>query len=186
MRDSQAVALPGRSRSVRRYGPSFLFVVRLLGSLLTLSSALQAKEPKGREANGQRLFESEVALDVVLRLPWQTIVTDELFCQGGYPSVLEVAGGQAQRTGKAEAAHGQAGAVGAARVFQGFCAHNAGLGDARQVFLDRETEILSLVENESRLTEAAKARTVIFLGQFFEILKNPEEFSTQVTSNCRN
>jgi len=352
-----------------------MLVVWLLGSLLAAYSALHAKESQGADAPTQRLFESAETLDVVLRLPWQTIVTDEFFYQGGYPSVLEVAEGQggavsipvaverrgmsrqvicryppiklrfkksevegtffegqkslklvihcdkgktyqqylvlealayrmynlvsdfsfrirpltvtfvdsetekiegpgfaflveddsdvARRNGQkklkipavrseqldpleastmalfqymiantawsmerkadeeeccdnlkligqdpekapiyavpndfdssglvnaryATDAKGRMTADSTERVFQGFCVHNAALGDARKVFLKRETEILSLVENENRLADAGKTHTTIFLAQFFDVLKNPEQFSTQITSNCRD
>jgi hypothetical protein len=71
------------------------------------------------------------------------------------------------------------------RVFKGFCVHNATLNDAREVFLDQESAIRSLVENESRLVDGNKTRTLNFLGQFFDTLKSPEQFREQITSNCQ-
>jgi len=349
--------------------------VFLVSILLLLSSALEARESKDASAPAQRLFESAETLDVVLRLPWQAIVTDEFFYQGGYPSVLEVVEGDKQSlsipveterrgwsrqvicryppiklrfekgkargtifegqkslklvircndgeayqhyvvlealayrmfnllsefsfriralsvtftdsdTGRSERPtfaflveddsqvasrnaqrklklatvrpeqlepleasklalfqymigntawslehkpdqeeccdnvkligqdpeqapiyaipndFDQSGLVNAPyakpaggpqaneapeRLFRGFCVHNAKLADARKAFLDQEHNILSLVENESRLADAERARATAYLEAFFAILESPEKFGEQITSDCRN
>jgi hypothetical protein len=74
---------------------------------------------------------------------------------------------------------------GVKRLFQGFCVHNATLDDARKIFLDQETAIRSLVENESRLVDGKKTRTLNFLGQFFDTLKSAEQFNKRITANCQ-
>jgi hypothetical protein len=74
----------------------------------------------------------------------------------------------------------------AGRRFKGSCVHNSTLGDARKLFLDRENEIRSLVQNESHLVEDQKTDALIFLGHFFDVLKSPEQFNEQVVSNCRD
>jgi len=71
------------------------------------------------------------------------------------------------------------------RVFMGFCVHNPALDGAREIFLEQETAIRSLVENESRLVDGTKTRTLNFLGQFFDILKSPAQFNEQITANCQ-
>jgi hypothetical protein len=72
------------------------------------------------------------------------------------------------------------------RVFLGFCAHNEKLHEARKRFLEKQTEILSLVNDEQRLADDVKERTLVFLGQFFNELSEPELFRKHITSSCRS
>jgi len=55
-----------------------------------LSVHAGAEQPRGVDPGTGPLFQSTDTLELVLRLPWRKIVTDEFFYQGAYPSVLEV------------------------------------------------------------------------------------------------
>jgi len=72
------------------------------------------------------------------------------------------------------------------RQYLGFCVHNSTLNEARDLYLDRQKDILSLVENNKYLHEDVKKQTVVFLEQYFGVLSDPEQFKNQVLSNCRN
>ena len=61
----------------------------LVAFALLLSAGLAGPAAGADDRAGAKLFDSGKPLDVVLQLPWQAIVTDEFFYQGGYPSELE-------------------------------------------------------------------------------------------------
>lgn len=372
MSDSTSAVQPGPSRPVFPLARSLSFGTRLLGVLLALFFTLPVPAAPGGSSPARPLFQSAATLDIVLRLPWQTIVTDEFFNQGGYPSLLEVSGQQGpvsmpvvterrgwsrqvicrypplklrfdknevegtlfegqkslklvihcdqgeayqqylvlealayrmynvvsdfsfrirplsvtyvdSETGKSQrpkfaflveddkdvarrnglktlklpavkpelldpleasklalfqfmiansawslerkadeqdccdnlkligdesgeahiyaipddfdysglvnaqyarsAGKPKAGGV-AARVFRGFCADNAALDEARGAFLARESDILSLVSDDTHLVESQKTRAGALLTGFFDVLKDPEQFNAQVTANC--
>jgi hypothetical protein len=58
--------------------------------MLALPVTAMTEEPVSDDAHSSRLFNSFQSLEVVLTLPWQAIVTDEFFFQGGYPSQIAV------------------------------------------------------------------------------------------------
>jgi hypothetical protein len=72
------------------------------------------------------------------------------------------------------------------RLFRGFCLHNGTLEDAKQRFLAKEQDIYSLVENEGRLTSDSKKKASVYLGEFFEIMRDQKKFEKEIISNCRN
>jgi len=83
-KDSQGPHLDSSRHRRSRFCPTWL-----LSFLLVLAFSVPAQEPKGNGQHSPQLFNNPQALEVTLRLPWQTIVTDEFFYQGGYPSRIE-------------------------------------------------------------------------------------------------
>lgn len=71
------------------------------------------------------------------------------------------------------------------RYYQGLCVHNAGLDEARQLFLEREATIRSLVQNDDDLTPVSKTRALDYLGGFFDILRDEDQFKAAIVENCR-
>lgn len=71
------------------------------------------------------------------------------------------------------------------RVYRGFCVHNASLQPARDEYLRKEQEILGIVAGEGRLDARNRAGALRYLGKFFEIMRSPREFASEVTGKCR-
>jgi hypothetical protein len=71
------------------------------------------------------------------------------------------------------------------RLYRGYCIHNSELEAARQQTLDKESAILALIENESRLTDKSKKKALKFMDKYFEIAKDPGEFKEEVLDECR-
>jgi hypothetical protein len=71
------------------------------------------------------------------------------------------------------------------RLFRGYCVHNTTLESARQLLLDRESEIRSLISAEDLLTSGSKKGADKYLGQFFDLLKDPGDFGKYVREKCR-
>ena len=82
-----------RTRAVRIwFGYHWLLFV-----LLACANPAAALSVRADDTTIPGLFESTDALDVTLKLPWQAIVSDEFFYQGGYPSELEYRDRQGKR-----------------------------------------------------------------------------------------
>jgi hypothetical protein len=64
--------------------------------------------------------------------------------------------------------------------------HNDALEGARTLFLDKETGIRSLIQNESRLTPESKTTTLQFVGTFFDLLRDEDRFQADIVTACRN
>lgn len=71
------------------------------------------------------------------------------------------------------------------RLYRGFCAHNDTLEASRQKYLSRESEILAVLDSDSRLADRTKKKTVDYLERFFDILKDDKDFKRQVIDKCR-
>lgn len=71
------------------------------------------------------------------------------------------------------------------RLFRGYCRHNDTLPAARQLFLIHEQEMLTLVQNETRLNDRSRNKTLKYLEDFFEVLSDDKEFEKEITSECR-
>lgn len=71
------------------------------------------------------------------------------------------------------------------RLYRGFCDHNAALEPARQEYLEKERPIREIVRNESRLTPRNRHNALRYLDGFFDVLRDPEEFSGKVIAKCR-
>lgn len=71
------------------------------------------------------------------------------------------------------------------RLYRGYCASNPSLEDARQAMLEKEQDIFALVEAERRLEPAAQEKTLKYLQQFFETIRNDEAFRRDIVEQCR-
>jgi hypothetical protein len=71
------------------------------------------------------------------------------------------------------------------RLYRGFCVHNSTLEDARQRFLDNESAVYALIDNLTLLTDRTKKRTRKYLGEFFEVIKDPQEYQEKIIGKCR-
>jgi len=71
------------------------------------------------------------------------------------------------------------------RWFRGYCRHNRTLPEARQAFLDQQTEIMALIKNESRLSQRGMKKTIDYLEEFYEVVSNDDEWVDDIVSRCR-
>jgi hypothetical protein len=71
------------------------------------------------------------------------------------------------------------------RLYRGFCMHNAYLENARQLILGQQAAILALIENEDRLTSKSKEKATDYLEDFFEIARDPDDFTKKTIQQCR-
>jgi hypothetical protein len=71
------------------------------------------------------------------------------------------------------------------RLYRGYCIQNDELEAVRQQTLDQDSALLALIENESRLTDKSKKKALKYMGDYFEIAKDPGEFKEEVLDECR-
>jgi len=71
------------------------------------------------------------------------------------------------------------------RLYRGFCVHNPTLDAARNEYLAEEQAIYAIVENESLLTKSSSKNALKFLGEFFDTLREPQNFQRYVIAKCR-
>jgi hypothetical protein len=71
------------------------------------------------------------------------------------------------------------------RVYRGFCAYNATLQTARGEYLRLEPQILDLGRKDSRLTADTRQWVTDYLSKGFELLRNDDKFTREVTAKCR-
>jgi len=71
------------------------------------------------------------------------------------------------------------------RLFRGYCVFNDTLEDARQEFLRQESAIYALFNNESRLYSSTRRKSIKYIEDFFDDLKNPKDFERRIIRKCR-
>jgi hypothetical protein len=71
------------------------------------------------------------------------------------------------------------------RLFRGYCVHSDTLEGARQLYLERESAMLALIGSDDRLTAGSKKSADRYLEDFFEVLKDPQDFDKYVREKCR-
>jgi hypothetical protein len=71
------------------------------------------------------------------------------------------------------------------RLYRGYCAHNETLPTARQLYRDRQSDIMAVLDSDPRLAERSKKKASRFLEKFFEILEDDKDFERQVLRKCR-
>jgi hypothetical protein len=71
------------------------------------------------------------------------------------------------------------------RIYRGFCEYNQELSSLRVEFLEKESAILGLVRAEERLESSDRQKALAYLGEFFEILRDPATFEKDITGKCR-
>jgi len=71
------------------------------------------------------------------------------------------------------------------RLFRGFCVNNPTLDAARQAYLEKESAIYAVIDNEERLASRSKKQMRDFLEEYFETLRDPTEFDREIIRKCR-
>jgi len=71
------------------------------------------------------------------------------------------------------------------RLYRGYCAFNDELEAVREEFLKQEMAIYALIKNEDRLFTNTRNKSTKYLGQFFDIIKDPKDFERLIIRKCR-
>ena len=71
------------------------------------------------------------------------------------------------------------------RLYRGYCSHNDTMEEARQLYLAKEADIMGLISSETRLAERTTKTANRFIGEFFETLKNEEDYQKKIIGKCR-
>jgi len=71
------------------------------------------------------------------------------------------------------------------RLYRGYCASNDTMPAARRQILDLEPRIMAIIRDEPRLHDKSRREAIDFLSEYFDILRDDEEFADEVTSKCR-
>lgn len=71
------------------------------------------------------------------------------------------------------------------RLYRGYCADNSTLEAARNKFIEQESAIYAVLENEERLYTNTRKKSLKYIGNFFETIKDPKDFNKDVIQKCR-
>lgn len=71
------------------------------------------------------------------------------------------------------------------RVYRGLCLHNDQLEGLKIEFLQKEAAILDLIRSEARLDPSSRRKAHDYLLSFFDMLRDPAAFESNVTAKCR-
>ncbi len=72
------------------------------------------------------------------------------------------------------------------RVYRGFCKSKSAMEEIRKEFLEKESAVITLIENESNNFSKFEVNDMkSYLNGFFEILKSDDKFSTAILGSCR-
>ena len=71
------------------------------------------------------------------------------------------------------------------RLYRGYCVHNETLPAARQLYRDKESDILAVLDSDPRLSERSNKKAARFLEKFFEVLEDDKDFEKQILRKCR-
>ena len=73
-----------------------------------------------------------------------------------------------------------------ARVYRGFCKSRTAMEEIRKEFLEKESTIITLIENESSNFSKYEMNDMkVYIDGFFEILKNDDKFGASILGQCR-
>ena len=73
-----------------------------------------------------------------------------------------------------------------ARVYRGFCKSKTAMEEIRKEYLEKESAIITLIENESNNFNKFELNEMKeYINGFFEILKNDDRFGTAILGACR-
>lgn len=72
------------------------------------------------------------------------------------------------------------------REYMGYCLDQEYMDQAFNLFLEKEPELLAAVENFELLPSSLKKETLSYLGEFFDIIKDPRRRDQHITSYCKN
>jgi len=71
------------------------------------------------------------------------------------------------------------------REYMGYCLSQEYMDNAFDLFLDKESEILAEVENFDFLSSNLKKKTLNYLDQFFDIVKDPKRRKRYIIDRCK-
>lgn len=72
------------------------------------------------------------------------------------------------------------------RLYRGFCHHNEGLQEARELFQARREDLDRIVNSETELTSSNRRKSLRYLDDFFETLGDDEQFGRRIIGECRS
>jgi hypothetical protein len=73
-----------------------------------------------------------------------------------------------------------------ARVYRGFCKSKTAMEEIRKEFLEKESTIITLIENESNNFSKYELNEMkVYIDGFFEILKSDNKFNASIIAQCR-
>jgi hypothetical protein len=73
-----------------------------------------------------------------------------------------------------------------ARVYRGFCKSKTAMEEIRKEFLEKESAVISIIENESRNFSKYELNDMkVYVNGFFEILKSDQKFDASILGQCR-
>ena len=70
-------------------------------------------------------------------------------------------------------------------LFEGSIDSSPSLPEARAKILANEEAILDVIRNDEMLAKNFKNKTVKFLGKYFDMLRDDDDFEKQVVRKCR-
>jgi hypothetical protein len=71
------------------------------------------------------------------------------------------------------------------RLYRGYCVNNDTLPAVRRQIQELEPQVMALIRNETRLNDRSRRGAIDYLAEYFEMLRDDEEFAKDVTSACR-
>jgi hypothetical protein len=71
------------------------------------------------------------------------------------------------------------------RLYRGFCWHDETLDEARALFIDKESAIMAVIDNEERLNVKTRRQVEQYIEEFYEIIRSPKQFESAIRSKCR-
>lgn len=72
------------------------------------------------------------------------------------------------------------------RLFRGYCRHNGEVEVMKALFLEKEIELRAVFQEEAFLSDKSRTKTLAYLDNFFEILKNPKKSRRVFQGKCLN
>lgn len=71
------------------------------------------------------------------------------------------------------------------RLYRGFCTHNETMENSRQRFLSNEQALLDVIRDEPLLNSSTSKKALKFLDEFFDTLKDDQDFQKKIIAKCR-
>jgi hypothetical protein len=71
------------------------------------------------------------------------------------------------------------------RLYRGYCMHNDLLPEARAKMLANETAIMGVIQNDEMLSSNTRKKSLKYLEDYFEMMRDDDDFDKQVVRKCR-
>ena len=71
------------------------------------------------------------------------------------------------------------------RLYRGFCVNNDELPRTIALFNEKKTDILSLFQNNTRLTNYMRDKSIDYIEDFYKIINNPKKLDREIIDKCR-